>query len=145
MKRTSSACIMIAVLSATLFLVIGCWQFTLEPVQAPYVTRQPPYEAILQFPYKKNERIRDVIVRREIGAEYKHTYNFETCWHIKAVVPIYAKDFAVEIGDVPQGFKQLTPQDGQSFAPIAGSKYVIQIKTTNSDASYCGWWRPGTE
>lgn len=145
MKKATNTYIMIATLSASLFLVSGCWQFTLEPVQAPYVTRKPPYVAILQFPYKKNERIRDVVVRQEIGAEYNHTYNFETCWHIKAVAPVRAEGFSVAIGDVPEGFRQLVPQDGHSFAPIVGSKYVIQIKTTNSHVSYCGWWTPGRE
>ena len=91
------------------------------------------------------ERIREVVVRQEIGAKYDHTYNFETCWQIKAVAPISAKDFSVTVGDTPQGFKQLVPLDGQSFAPLVGSKYVIQIKTTNSHVSYCGWWTPGPE
>jgi len=145
MQKATNAYIMIATLSASFCLVSGCWQFTLEPVQAPYVTRQPPYVAILQFPYKQNERIREVVVRQEIGAEYDHTYDFKTCWHIKAVVPVHAKDFAVTIGDVPQEFRQLVPENGQSFVPIAGGKYVIRIKTTNPHASYCGWWTPRTE
>lgn len=145
MKKVTSEHILIAVLAASFFLVGGCWQFTLEPVQAPYVTRQPPYVAILQFPYKQNERVVEVIVRQEIGAKYNHTYDFETCWHIKAFAPIRAKGFEVAIGDVPQGFEQIMPKNGQSFVPIAGGKYVIRIKTTNSRASYCGWWTPATK
>lgn len=145
MKKATNEYTMIATLSASLLLLGGCWQFTLEPVQAPYVTRQPPYVAILQFPYKQNERVLEIIVREEIGAEYDHTYNFETCWHIKAIAPIRAQDFAITIGDIPQGFRQLVPQDGQSFVPIARGKYVIRIRTTNSHVSYCGWWTPITE
>lgn len=145
MKKATNTYIMIATLSASFLFLGGCWQFTLAPVQAPYVTRQPPYVAILQFPYKQNERVIEVTVREEIGAEYDHTYDFETRWHIKAIAPIRAKNFEVAIGDVPQEFRQLVPQDGQSFVPIAGGKYVIRIRTTNSRASYCGWWTPRTE
>ncbi|MHC4353011.1 MAG: hypothetical protein ACYTE3_20720 [Planctomycetota bacterium] len=145
MKKETNQYTLITVLSATFFLVGGCWQFTLEPVQAPYVTRKPPYVAILQFPYKQNERVLEVMVREEVGAKYDHNYNLETCWHIEAVAPVSAKDFSVKIGDVPQSFRQLVPQDGQSFLPVAGGKYVIRIKTTNSHASYCGWWTPRTD
>ena len=145
MKKATNEYTMTAALSASLFLLGGCWQFTLEPVQAPYVTRQPPYIASLQFPYKHNEKILEVIIGQEIGAKYDHTHKFKMCWYIKAIAPICAQDFAVTIGDIPQGFRQLVPQDGQSFVPINRGKYVIRIITTNSHVSYCGWWMPITK
>jgi hypothetical protein len=132
--------ILLQILSST-----GCWEFTLGPVQAPYITKEPPYIVLLQFPYRENERILDVVVREEVGATYDHTYTFETRWHIKAIEPVLAENFKVTVGEVPIGFKQLVPENREPFRPIAGRKYVVKIKTTNSGADYCSWWAPKTE
>ncbi len=120
----------------------GCWWFALQPVQPPYITRYRPYVAVLQFPYKKNERILEVIVREERGAEYDHTYDFVTCWHIKATDQIPAKNFKITIGDRPPGFKQVIPENGRPFTPVAGRKYVMKIETTNRGVDYCSLWAP---
>jgi hypothetical protein len=123
-------------------LMGGCWAFTLEPVQAPYITREPPYTAILQFPYREDEQILDVAVRQELGARYDHTGNFSTGWQIKAVHPVPATDFQVQIGRVPEGFTQLVPANGNQFVPVPGGKYVLAITTTNKRARYYTWWAP---
>ena len=123
-------------------LMGGCWLFTLEPVQAPYITREPPYTALLQFPYKGNERILDLAVRQELGARYDHTLSFSTCWRIRAAQPVRATGFQVQIGCVPEGFTQLVPANGDQFTPVPGGKYVLTITTTNKRAHYCTWWAP---
>lgn len=124
----------------------GCWWFTLGPVQAPYITKEPPYIVSLQFPYRENEQILDVIVREEIGATYDHTYHFETRWHIKAIEPVPAENFKVTVGNkVPVSFKQVVPENREPFRPITGRKYVVKIETTNSGVDYCGWWAPKTK
>jgi hypothetical protein len=120
----------------------GCWEFSLEPVQAPYITRELPYTAILQFPYKQNERILDVAVWEELGARYDHTLNFSTCWRIKPVHRVPARDFQLQIGQVPQGFTQIIPADGEQFTPKPGGKYALAIRTTNKRARYGTWWAP---
>ncbi len=126
-------------------LMGGCWSFTLEPVQAPYITREPPYTAILQFPYKGDERILDVAVRQELGASYDHTFSFSTRWQIRAIQPVPATGFQVQIGHVPEGFEQLVPANGKQFTPEPRGKYVLTITTTNKRIHYCTWWAPAKE
>jgi hypothetical protein len=134
----------IAGLAATIgtLLTGGCWWFTLEPIQAPYITREPPYAAILQFPYKEDERILDFVVHQELGARYDHTLSFSTRWQIRALQPVPAAGFQVQIGHVPEGFKQLVPANGDQFVPESGGKYMLTITTTNKRAHYCTWWAP---
>ena len=137
----------IAGLTATIgaLLMGGCWWFTLEPIQAPYITREPPYTAILQFPYKEDERIFDLVVRQELGARYDHTLSFSTRWQIRAIQPVPATDFQVQIGCVPEGFTQLVPANGEQFTAVPGGKYVLTITTTNKRAHYCTWWAPAKQ
>ncbi len=126
-------------------LMGGYWSFTLEPVQAPYITREPPYTAILQFPYQEDERILDLVVRQELGARYDHTFSFSTCWRIRAIQPVPAAGSQVRIGRVPEGFEQLVPPNGSQFGPEPGGKYVLAITTTNKRAHYCTWWAPARQ
>jgi hypothetical protein len=138
----TAACLMGTIGS---LLMGGCWWLTLEPIQAPYVTREPPYAVILQFPYKENERILDLVVRQELGARYDHTYSFSTCWQIRATRPVPAMGFQVQMGRVPEGFTQLVPMNEDQFLPVPGGKYVLAITTTNKKAHYRTWWAPAEQ
>jgi len=138
-KTRASVCLAGALVP---ILVSGCWYFTLRPVQAPYITAEPPCTAILQFPYRQNERVLDVTVRQEHGPRYEHTYRFSTCWRIEATHPVSAVGFQVQIGHVPQGFTQVVPAEGERFAAVPGNRYVLKITTTNRRAEYCTWWTP---
>lgn len=123
-------------------LMGGCWQFSLEPVQAPYITHEPPYTAMLQFPYKQDERILDVGVWEELGTRYDHTLNFSTRWRIKPTQRVAAMGFQVRIGQVPQDFTQIVPEGGEPFMAKPGGKYVLVITTTNRRVRYATWWAP---
>jgi len=123
-------------------LMGGCWQLSLEPVQAPYITREPPYTTTLQFPYKQDERILGVAVWEELGARYDHSLKFSTRWRINAVQRVPARDFQVEIGKIPEGFVQIVPARGEQFIAKPGSKYVLAIATTNRRVQYSSWWAP---
>lgn len=138
-KNRAGICLASAILP---FLTSGCWYSTLQPVQAPYVTPESPWTAILQFPYEKNERVLEVTVRQEHGPRYEHTYQFSTCWWIKATRPTSAAGFQVQVGDVPAGFTQVVPAEGERFAATPGTRYVLRITTTNRRAEYCTWWTP---
>lgn len=128
----------IAFALAGLVSLCGCWQ----PIQPPYITRKPPYEAILQFPYENNEVVLSVMVREELGAEYDHTYQFDTRWHIEAIQPIPVKNFKLIIGDLPSGFNQVIPENNKPFTPTVGKRYVLKIETSNHAVEYCTWWMP---
>jgi hypothetical protein len=82
------------------------------------------------------------MVCEELGAEYDHTYQFDTRWHIKAIQPIPAKNFKLIIGNLPSGFNQVIPENNKPFTPIAGNRYVLKIETSNHAVEYCTWWMP---
>jgi hypothetical protein len=125
----------------------GCYMILpVKPIQPAYITAEPPYTARLMFPYKEDEKIKKVKIY-----EYKtiEKFPFEkktTCWHIKATKPIPAKGFRVTIGNVPNGFKQVVPEQGMLFIPVLGSEYLylVEIITTNSEIRYLTWWKPGS-
>lgn len=122
-------------------LFAGCY----PPNQPPYVTREPPYVVFLQFPYKNGERVLEITVQEEFGADtgcLLHTDRSVLRWHMKAARPIVARDLKLTIGEVPSGFTQVFPVNGEHFVPLDGSIYTIAIKTSNRGVSYCCWWAP---
>ena len=52
-------------------------------------------------------------------------------WKIVATYPMPVDEFSVQIGVVPDGFKQLVPEPQECFIPKVASEYSIVIITDN--------------
>jgi hypothetical protein len=136
------------VLSVALFTVIaaaGCWQFTLTPIQPPYITREHPYVAALHFPYQQKEKVLAVIVYEQVTDADGCSPRYEPRWHVKAAEPIPAADFEVTIGRLQSGSEQTVPEQNRFFTPVPGRRYVVEIETTNKAATYCSRWCPSIQ
>jgi hypothetical protein len=50
-------------------------------------------------------------------------------WQINATRDVYAADFVVTVGQVPDGFEQVIPPHHQKFSLVRGKEYFINIHT----------------
>jgi hypothetical protein len=121
-----------------------CMIIPAKPIQTAYIATEPPYTARLMFPYKDDEVIRKLKIY-----EYKTIERFPfsrrtTCWYIKAMKPVLAKGFRVTIGNVPNDFEQVVPEQSMPFVPIPDSIYLVEIITTNHNVCYLTGWKPGS-
>jgi hypothetical protein len=65
-------------------------------------------------------------------------------WQITAIEPVFVKDFAVTVGQVPSGFKQDVPEKEKSFVPTNGKLYSIGIVRERDDSCVALPWVAGT-
>jgi len=57
--------------------------------------------------------------------------NIVICWEIRATERISMHGFQVEVGRVPDGFKQTIPEGGAKFTPESGKLYYISVSLQN--------------
>jgi hypothetical protein len=58
-----------------------------------------------------------------------HQLNIDVRWEIIARKPISADGFELTIGKVPEGFEQVVPPPNESFIPVLGKDYNLEVET----------------
>lgn len=68
---------------------------------------------------------RVVVVTRNTDSESRG----EIQWEVVAERPVPSRGFRVTVGKCPIGFKQIVPDKDQSFTPLKGRTYSIEVFT----------------
>ncbi len=122
MKQSKSRRSIFAIfLFLTIFLLAGC-PMPIDRTITPHKVENAP-NTFKIYPVTENDKVIELVVCEGYEPPQKFF------WEIVAVEPVFAKDFIVTVGTVPQGFKQLVPEENKTFSPIPGKEYNIGILT----------------
>jgi len=84
--------------------------------------------------FAPKERVRLIRVFQSEGRP-SGTEVGQLCWEVIAETPVLAQGFEVLAGQVPKGFIQIFPPEGESFTPIPGRGYAIFVVMAHPLAS----------
>lgn len=113
---------LVTVLLLSILLLGGCPFMPIDRTITPHKIENS-LNAFKIYPITKNDKVIEVVVCEGYETSSKFL------WKIIAVESVFAKDFIVTVGTVPQGFKQLVPEGNKTFSPMPGKKYNIGILT----------------
>ena len=123
MSRILSGCMLAAVLLAQ-----GCGMMEAKPLSLERVeTRPNTFQTVVPgslIPWGEKDFMTGISVFQVDSAEPQGS---KVYWRLLAPKPVKAKGFELVIGEVPDGFKQMIPPEGEVFVPAPGEEYYLGI------------------
>jgi hypothetical protein len=76
------------------------------------------------------------IFEKVLQVEVTDANNSKVLWKIESKNYTYLKQFAVKLGDIPDGFTQLYPIPPAIFTPTKGASYFVRFITSSNINRY---------